>query len=749
MTSTFYIADAARAAYAAGLSVVPPREDGTKQPDGTWKQYQTTRPTVEQMRDWYVTGNRAGVGAICGAVSGNLECFEFDDLATYRAFLDAAQSSGLGDLIERIASGYEEATPGIGVHWLYRCAEIAGNMKLANRPNLDTLIETRGEGGYVILAPTDGRVHPSGGAYRLQRGDVATIATITPDERRELHRLARTFDEMPAREYQPPADRQPRDSDELQPGDDFNQHADWRNDVLEPAGWAFVYQRGDVSYWRRPGKDRGVSATTNYAGADFFICFSTRTPFEPEAGYAKWRVYAILNHGGDFTEAARDLAAQGYGTAEPQMTFTNGTPAAGGAAPLPQSQPWPAPIERAAYHGLAGDIVDAIEPETEADPAALLLTLLAAVGCIVGSGPHWRVSGRPHQARVWPVLVGETSKGRKGTAWGAIRPVLASAALDWLAGCTASGLSSGEGVIWRVRDEIRKTEPVKEKGRIIDYQEVVVDPGITDKRLFLTEEEFAGTIKVMAREGNSLSAVLRQAWDDGDLRILTKNSPAVATGAHVTIVGHATRDELLRYLSSTEAGNGFANRFVWICVRRSKELPDGGNLHHDTIEHLGDQLRQVIETADRIGLIERDDDARELWRAEYGPLSDGGVGLLGAVTSRAEAQVMRLASIYAVLDETNVITPAHLHAALAIWRYAEDSARFIFGDMLGDPVADAIMSALRQSGELTRTDIRDLFGRHQSSGRIDRALGLLLSAGKVRRESRTTAGRPVEVWIVE
>jgi len=552
---------------------------------------------------------------------------------------------------------------------------------------------------------------------------------------------------MPARAYQPPADRQPRDSDELQPGEDFNQRADWRRNVLEPAGWTFVYQRGGVSHWRRPGKQHGVSATTNYAGVDLFVCFSTSTTFETEAGYSKWRVYAILNHGGDFTAAARELAAQGYGATDPQLTFTIAGPTAS-AAPLAQSQRWPALIGRAAYHGLAGEIVDAIEPETEADPAALLATLLAAVGNVIGAGPHWRVSGRPHQPRVWPVLVGETSKGRKGTAWGAIRPLLASAAPDWLAGCTASGTSSGEGIIWRVRDEIRKTEPVKEKGRIIDYQEVVVDPGITDKRLFLTEEEFAGTIKVMSREGNSLSAVLRQAWDDGDLRILTKHSPAVATGAHVTIVGHTTRDELLRYLSSTEAGNGFANRFIWICVRRSKELPEGGNLHHDTIEYLGGQLATVMETADRIGLIERDDGARELWRAEYGPLSDGGIGLLGAVTSRAEAQVMRLASIYAVLDETNVITSAHLQAALAIWRYAEDSARFIFGDMLGDPVADAIMHALRQSGELTRTDIRDLFGRHQSSGRIDRALGLLLTAGKVRRESRTTAGRPVEAWIV-
>jgi hypothetical protein len=176
------------------------------------------------------------------------------------------------------------------------------------------LIETRGDGGYVIIAPTNGRVHPHGGAYRLRRGNVSSIATITPDERRELHRLARTFDQMPVREYQPTVDRTQRDRDDLQPGDDFNQRADWRRDVLDPAGWTFVYQRGDVSYWRRSGKEHGISATVNYAGADLFVCFSTSTTFEPEQGYSKWRVYAILHHAGDFPAAARALAAQGYGT---------------------------------------------------------------------------------------------------------------------------------------------------------------------------------------------------------------------------------------------------------------------------------------------------------------------------------------------------------------------------------------------------------------------------------------------------
>jgi len=415
---------------------------------------------------------------------------------------------------------------------------------------------------------------------------------------------------------------------------------------------------------------------------------------------------------------------------------------------LPSPQ-WPDPLADAAYHGLAGEIVRAIEPETEADAAALLLSLLAAVGNVVGAGPHWRVGMREHGLRIYPVFVGQTSKARKGTSWGAIKPLFRLAFPEWLSGQVASGLSSGEGLIYCVRDEMRKTEPIKEKGRIVDYQEVVIDPGVDDKRAFIIEEEFASVLKVMSRESNILSAIIRQAWDDGDLRTLTKNMPMTATGAHITIVGHVTQHELLRYLDDTEAGNGFANRFIWACVRRSKVLPDGGRIDPAMLDHFADQLQTVVRTSEYIGLIERDEQAAALWRDVYGPLSEGGLGLLGAVTSRAEAQVMRLAAIYAVLDETPTMTVEHLKAALAVWRYVEQSAAFIFGDSLGDPIADTVLRALRQSGEMTQTEIANLFGRNQKAARIDQALGLLLSANKVLRMTREPEGgrgRPAVVW---
>ena len=515
-----------------------------------------------------------------------------------------------------------------------------------------------------------------------------------------------------------------------------------------------------MEFWRRPGKplhEPGHSAISNYDGNDRLIVYSTSTPFEPHQtgqknGYSKFRAYALLNHNEDYAAAARELGQQGYGEQTASFAFTDESRKTQPEPVAPvASTGWPAPLDAAAFHGLAGEVVRAIEPTTEADPVALLLNVLAGVGNAVGYNPHWRVGAARHGLRINPIFVGPTSKGRKGTGWNAVRPILANAADDWHMHRIVSGLSSGEGLIWAVRDPIMKMEPIKDKGRIIDYQEVMVDSGVDDKRLFVIEEEFAATLKVMGRESNILSAVVRQAWDSGFLRTLTKNNPAQATDAHISIVGHITQSELLRYLDNTEAGNGFANRFIWVSVKRSKILPDGGQLDYATMADLASQLQLVLEHSKLIGLIERDDDAAEMWRTVYADLSEGGTGLMGVVTSRAEAQVMRLASIYAVLDETNVVTTDHLEAALAIWDYSEASARFIFGDTLGDPDADAILNALRTNGEMSQTDISTLvFGRNVSASRIQRALSLLASAGKVQsHQDKGGVGRPVTMWSAE
>jgi hypothetical protein len=249
----------------------------------------------------------------------------------------------------------------------------------------------------------------------------------------------------------------------------------------------------------------------------------------------------------------------------------------------------------------------------------------------------------------------------------------------------------------------------------------------------------------MGRDGNTLSPALRDAWDSGNLRTLVKNDPLKATGAHISVLGHITSSELLRYLSDTEAHNGFANRFLWACVKRSKCLPEGGTVSEEELSILQARLSEVRDWAADQGTVvmTRDDSARSLWAKEYPRLSSGLPGLLGAATGRAEAQVLRLAAIHAVLDRSAIVRVEHLEAALAVWEYCFASARYIFGNATGDPVADRICEALTDAGPngLTRTDISRLFSRHAAKDRIDHAL-TQLDALASEIQSQQTVGPP-------
>jgi hypothetical protein len=419
---------------------------------------------------------------------------------------------------------------------------------------------------------------------------------------------------------------------------------------------------------------------------------------------------------------------------------------------LAASANWPDPMAAAAYHGLVGDLVKLIEPHSEADPAALLIQTLVAFGNLIGRGPHFTAEADKHYTNLSAVAVGQTAKGRKGTSLSQVLRVLLLIDPEWNKRAT-TGLASGEGLIWAVRDEIMEHVPIRENGRVARYDDVVSDPGEKDKRLLVTEPEFARVLQVSERESNTLSATIRQAWDSGDLRTLTKKQSARATGAHISIIAHITKDELKRLLTDTAAANGFANRFLWVCVRRSKLLPEGGELATVDIQQITNRIRAAADFARTMGEMRRDDNARRIWHEVYPLLSDGKPGLHGAVTSRAEAQTMRLACIYAVLDRSSVISAPHLMAALEVWRYCEDSARFIFGDALGDETADELLRQLRQSpAGLTRNEIRELFQRNKSSAEIGRGLGILQGYGLARVErgrSDDAQGRPPERWVAD
>jgi len=384
-----------------------------------------------------------------------------------------------------------------------------------------------------------------------------------------------------------------------------------------------------------------------------------------------------------------------------------------------------------ARFGLAGEVVAALEPHTEADPAGLLVSLLAMAGNAIGSGAYAVADAAMHPPRLSVVLVGDTSRSRKGTAEAQSRSVMEDADPGWASDRVMGGLASGEGLIAAVRDG--------------EGQE---DQGVTDKRLLVVEPEFSRVLAVGGREGNTLSSVIRHAWDDGRLRVMTRRDPLRATGAHVSILGHITREELLRRLSDTEAADGFANRFLFICVRRSRLLPSGGHFADEARRSLGQRLGVAIQRARRIGRVHRTPEAETLWAELYAEMAEGPGGLVGAITARAEAQALRLSLTYALLDGSPAIDVPHLKAAYALWQYAEESARYIFGDATGDHIADRILAALRDAGPegMDREGLRDLFSRHVSAKRLDLALSVLERSGLLMSRTEETGGRPRTIY---
>jgi len=399
---------------------------------------------------------------------------------------------------------------------------------------------------------------------------------------------------------------------------------------------------------------------------------------------------------------------------------------------------WPILPEKALY-GFAGEFVELAARQSEADPAAILATFLTRFSAEVGSAPYMMVGDASHRARISAVIVGDSSKGRKGTSCKPVERLFS--AIQTSAKTSPGPFSSGEGIIYAVRDAVKKWD---DKNRVY----VDVDPGVTDKRLFVMDEEFAGVMANTKREGNTLSMVIRQAWDNGNFDPITKTSKITATKAHVAWVSHITKNELHRKLAESEAFNGFANRILWVCATRKQEIPWPQPMN---IHELSKIQQKLINTLPLYGgqsfEVKPSQTVREEWVKCYHNLTKDKPGLVGCITNRAEAQVLRLAMIYALTDGSRVIEIQHLDAAMALWKYCEQSARYIFHGMQTDTTAQRILEALKEK-TLSSTEIHKLFGNNYSKERIEIALSELQTAGVVEKEviKRDGPGRPETIW---
>ena len=394
-----------------------------------------------------------------------------------------------------------------------------------------------------------------------------------------------------------------------------------------------------------------------------------------------------------------------------------------------------------AFQGLAGDIVETVSPCTEAHPAALLGALIVGFGCAVGRGPHFTASGTRHFCNENFVIVGRSSRARKSTAVGNTRSILETVGI---LPPTASGLSSGEGLIEAIRDG----RPNARR----DEDDDDVDLGVEDKRLLITEEEFARTLVAMHRPGNTLSTILRLGFDGQPWRSLTLNNKGLTCAEpHPCLIGCITAEELCKRLGEIDAMNGFGNRVLWALVDRPHLLPLAGDLPWAKLKPLLRRLKKAFGFARVAGELHRTPEADELWVELYAKFAATNYGgIVGCLTDRAEAHVLRLAMLFALLDlkpdEAPEISVDHLNAAVAFWNYCDASVRSIFGAL--SKHAKDVKAVLDEGkpSELSRDHIKAALGNHLWGDKLTVALDELRREGLADFRRVETGGRPCELW---
>jgi hypothetical protein len=413
-------------------------------------------------------------------------------------------------------------------------------------------------------------------------------------------------------------------------------------------------------------------------------------------------------------------------------------------------QQWPE-LDQEALSGLAGRFVELASRNSEADPAAILLTFLARFGVEVGSRVFLYVGDSKHYARIIVVVVGNSSKARKGTSGKPVLRVFELGEIDnnfniYIPASSSPGpLSSGEGLIWNVRDPVTAYKVDKKTG---EGEEIVIDPGVEDKRLFILDEEFSSCLTASKREGNTISAIIRCLWDSGDLSPLTKSNRIKATGAHIGIVSHITLAELNKKLEDTETFSGFANRILWTCARRQRLVPFPKPMPADELNVMREEIRSIVTKCREIEEMVLSVPARDRWVDIYEELSKEHSGLVGACINRAESQVLRLSMIYALLDASASISVSHLESALAVWRYCEASAKFIFAGREVNPYAQKIMDLLEEGREMSTKEIYDAFSRNITKKQMEEAIMELVSQKKIKMETvkQDGQGRPKTIF---
>jgi replicative DNA helicase len=804
----------------ASLSVIPIKTDGSKKADlPTWEVYQSRKATAAEINGWFGNGASRGWAIIGGKVSGNLEILDFDEPELLEPFRELVKDHQ-PDLLKRLP---RVATPSGGRHIYYRCSMIEGNQKLAMREvevppetkgafhrngkhyKLVTLIETRGEGGYVVAPGSPPECHPSGKLYELLNGDLTAIPEITTDERDLLLSCARSLTETvrDADVIKTPAAL--KGGDDLRPGDDFNQRGDVRA-LLERHGWTQRGRSRAGERWRRPGGER-PSATLLETGS-FYVFSTSAAPFEFERGYSPFAVFALLEHGGDYQAAVKALAQQGYGaplssdrakkagvidhsatpeTWEPPAPFYEFTLPSFPTETLPR---W----LRAKVEGLAQ------ATQTPADLSAML----SLSACAAAVARNVRIMAR----RGWyePLNLYVATALLPGLRKSAVMESLTRPLNDYerelIEGKreeiakAVSDYRILEARLERAQKDCAKLEgpdlelrreEARELARVIADTKLPVSPqllcdDVTPEALATLLAEQGGRMALFSAEGGVFEVMAgRYSNGSANFEVYLKAHPgdslrvnrrgrAEHVKAPALTIGLAVQPDVIRGLAEKPGfrGRGLVGRFLYV-------LPPS-NLGHRKVraQPLADEIERAYaqnlislarieaygedpDQARQIQLSPEADDSLAAFEEELEPklAEDGELGSMGDWAGKLVGAVVRIAGLLHLADHTDRLEPwplqvsaATLRRAMAIGRYLIPHAKAAYAEMGADPKIEAakyVLHWIERRGSQAFTK-REAFegtkGRFKEVAALEPALAVLEDHGYIRAQQDSSDRRP-------
>jgi len=719
------ILEAARQAIAHGYSPIPIKVDGTKRPNGRWKHRMTDPPTPAEVDATFA--GRDALGLVCGTVSGNLELLEFEGRALhlFPLYREACATAGIGEVLDQVIAGYAEETPGGGLHLLYRCDRpVDGNQKLARRPATDdelaenpkepvkVLIETRGEGGFVVVAPSNGGAHSTGKPWVLRRGGLDQVTTVTLEERNQLLTVARTFDQMPVER---PAPTKIQKSLNVGNGDSwmdaiaaaFNDATTWPQ-LLEPEGWTFSHRSAEVDHWTRPGKQTkdGHSATVNATGTDRLIVHSSSVAgFElSPTSYDRFGAWAILHHGGDRQAAALAARADGHGPPLEDLVLVDedglAVLAGGeGAGEWPDPRPFGVTIANLPRFPLdtlpswmtrqVDDVARQLQVPVDL-PALLAIGALATV--VAGKARLTVADGWVEQLNLYLAVAMPPSSGKSPAAKAMLAPVEELEAELVASHKTAAAEAAQRKKIAEKRAKDLETkaaktgEPVDIDAAVrafldVDNHETPASPRLlsddaTPEALTAVLATNGGRITIASTEGGLFELmtgrysdgranldVYLKAWSSDSIRVDRIGRPPIHIPHPIVTVALAVQPDVLRALADRPelAGRGLTARFMYalptdLVGRRDLTKPRD----HNALVRLG-YSEQLITIGRRYAHALMPADLRlapdaaahyGMWRQtlEARRTPDGDLRHVAEWTGKLEGTVLRVAGLLHIAD---------------------------------------------------------------------------------------------------